>query len=79
MMANVNDMLVKVCFAWKGDILEDPRAVATACMITSLPNEMASAPLGAHDGDDVYISEGAETAAMASSTQVENASWSKSG
>ena len=35
---------------------------------------MASAPLGAHNGDEVYILEGAETAATptASSTQVEN-------
>ena len=41
-------------------------------MIKSLLNEMASAPLGAHNGNEVYILEGAETAATASSTQVEN-------
>jgi hypothetical protein len=58
----------KVCFAWKGDILESPSEVVTACMTTSLQNEMASAPLGAYESDDVYILEGAEVAATASST-----------
>ena len=41
-----------VCFAWKGDSLENPLAVVTACMIKSLQNEMVSALLGAHNGDE---------------------------